>query len=176
MKEFFQTHKPDQGEKIEITDSGNLPNEVIKMLQDAETNSYANGFFRFIAPNKLKHYFSIWNLPVEDCSPFIKCAFGHLVFYHQRQYKVLNPVFNSIDIIGEENELDFVMNIMLCDRDVLESSFFINIYEKTFGRLGAPDINEMYAFIPALRLGGSPATSFVQKVEMDLQMTLLSQI
>lgn len=178
MDQFFLTHKLYE-ENREPTIAGedeNTPRQLVTLLSQVNSNSYANGFFRFISPAVFRHYFSLWKLDPADCSPFIKSAFGQLIFYHQEQYKVLNPVFNSIDVLGEKDELEFVMNILLCDRPSLESSFLIDIYEQTSERLGVPIVDEIYAFIPALRLGGSRSASAVQKIKMNAEMMILSQL
>ena len=41
------------------------------------------------------------NLDPPGCHVFLKCGFGQLIFFHQQQYKVLNPVLNFIDVLGE---------------------------------------------------------------------------
>ncbi|BAY09892.1 T6SS immunity protein Tdi1 domain-containing protein [Calothrix sp. NIES-2098] len=178
MNVFSLTHKLYEENSINTITVINhdVPSEVAEMLLLANSNSYANGFFKFISPSRFRPYFSMWNLNPNDCFPFIKCGFGHLIFYHQQQYKVLNPIYNCIDIIGEQDELDFVMNIILCDRQSLENSFFIDIYEQSFERLGPPQLSEIYAFVPALRLGGCRSASYVQKVNMNEQMMILSQL
>ncbi len=156
--------------------ASNVPAELARLFLSERANTHANGFFRFVSVEPFRHYLSLWGLGPEKCSPFIKCAFGHLVFYHHEQYKVLNPVYDCIDVLGEKDELDFVMDVMLCDRVGLEQSFLIDVYEQAFPSLGAPDINEMYAFVPPLGLGGSREATNVQKVAMEPQMMILAQL
>jgi hypothetical protein len=179
MKTFLLTHKLYKDGSIIYTSDNtkfNIPEELKKMLRQFCCNSYANAFFRFVKPDPFKFYFSMWNLNPDECIPFIKCAFGHLIFYHQLKYKLLNPVYNCIDILGKAGDLEFVMDILLCDRKGLENSFFIDIYEQSFERLGPPEIDEIYAFIPAIGLGGSRNASNVRKLSMDKEMMILSQL
>ena len=89
---------------------------------------------------------------------------------------MLDPVHNCIDSLGGKDELDFVLDILLCDREGLINSFFIDAYEQSFGRLGAPQSDEVYAFVPALGLGGSRNPANVHKVKMEPQMMILAQI
>jgi hypothetical protein len=103
-------------------------------------------------------------------------AFGHLVFYHDEQYKLLDPVFNNIDSLGEKDELDFVMDIALCDRPALENTFMIDVYEQAFPDLGAPKLDEIYAFVPALGLGGDRLATNVKRSLMAVEMNILSQL
>jgi hypothetical protein len=157
-------------------DSIDIPKELESLIVYACCNTYANGFFRFVQPYLFRNYLSLWSLDANKCIPFVKSAFGHLIFYHEQQYKLLNPIYNCIDKIGKMGDLDFVINILLCDREGLENSFLIDIYEQAFERLGAPKSDEIYGFIPAIRLGGTRSASNLKKMPMKNEMMILSQI
>jgi hypothetical protein len=161
-----------------VTEDEDIPDELRTLLHQANEDTYANGFFRFVAADTFRPYLLVWELDPARCHPFIKCAFGNLIFYHydQMKYSVLNPVYNCIDTIGEKDELAFVMEVLLCDRHGLESSFFLDVYEQAFERLGSPQPAEVYAFLPALGLGGSRSAEKVQKVNMREQMMILSSL
>jgi hypothetical protein len=178
MKTFLSTHTLyEQGRTTTVTETEpGIPEDLAGMLVHANGNSYAGGFFRFIVPDAFRHYVAMWNLDPAECIPFLKCAFGHLIFYHQEQYKALNPIYNCIDVLGEGNELEFVMDIMLCDRQGLEHTFCIHLYEQLSERLGVPNLDEMYAFIPAIGLGGSRSADHVHKVNMNEEMRILSRL
>ena len=154
----------------------NIPPELTTWLNLVKRNSYADGFFQFVSAENCAPYFSLWGLDPAQCFGFLKCGFGHLVFYHDGQYKTLNPVYNCIDEVGDEGNLEFVMDILLCDRDGMEASFLLDVYENAFPRLGAPALAEMYAFIPALRLGGSRDANNVEKKPMRTEMAILAQL
>ena len=66
--------------------------------------------------------------------------------------------------------------VLLCDRQALENSFFIDLYEQVSERLGVPQLDEIYAFIPAIGLGGGRSVSHIQKVRMDEEMLILSRL
>jgi hypothetical protein len=178
MKRFLSTHMLyEQGRTTTVTETETgIPDDLAEMLVQTDGNSYAGGFFKFIVPDAFRHYVAMWNLDPAECIPFLKCAFGHVIFYHQEQYKTLNPVYNCIDVLGEGNELDFVMDVMLCDRQGLEHSFCIDLYEQLSETLGVPNLDEMYAFIPAIGLGGSRSAEHVHKVNMNKEMTILSRL
>jgi len=178
MNIFLETHKlSKQGETtINYDPETNAPEELVKLMREVNTNSYADGFFQFITPKSFSTYLSLWNLNSIDCIPFIKFPFGQLAFYHQEKYKLLNPVYNSIDIIGDKGDLDFTMNYLLCDRIALENSLFIDIYEQAFKNIGSIKYNEMYSFVPSVRLGGNRHAENVVKAQMRIEMTILSRI
>ncbi|MEX5216319.1 MAG: T6SS immunity protein Tdi1 domain-containing protein [Nitrospiraceae bacterium] len=178
MRQFSSTHKLHHQDSTDHSTQPDIsmPVQLANLLARERAASYAGGFFRFIEPDLFRRYFAMWNMDPTHCVPFIKCAFGHLVFYHEEQYKALNPVHNCIDVLGEKSELDFVMDILLCDRQALENSFFIDLYEQVSERLGVPQLDEIYAFIPAIGLGGGRSVSHIQKVRMDEEMLILSRL
>jgi hypothetical protein len=155
---------------------GDLPTDLKALLEQVGTSTYADGFFTFVAPPAFDHYLKLVNLDPAEGHVFLKCGFGHLVFYHRQNYKVLNPVFNQVDDLGGVAELDFVMDIVLCDRAALESSFMLDLYEQAFPRLGPPDLDEMYALVPALKLGGPRNAQNVRRSKMGVEMQLLLQL
>ena len=176
METFVATHKlHEAGQPVVITDAA-APEELTALLNQVGTSSYANGFFRFVAPQTMRQYLELFNLNSAECYPFLKCAFGHLLFYHDAEIKVLDPVYNTVDSLGGKEDFDFVMNIALCDREALESAFMIDVYEQTFSTLGVPALDEIYAFVPALGLGGNRSAENVKKSTMLVEMNILSQL
>ena len=153
-----------------------VPDELRAVLDKVGTSAYANGFFRFVAPRAFEHYLELARIDPAGGRVFLKCGFGHLVFYSQQQYKVLNPIFNEVNVLAEAGDLDFVMNIMLCDRPAMENSFMIDVYQHAFPRLGPPDLNEIYAFVPALKLGGARDPANVRRQQMAVEMQILLQL
>lgn len=179
MDQFIRTHLPVEAQPDEgpIAVDAGAPDELRALISSAPARSFARGFWRLVPAAPFRPYLARWNLKPEECVPFLKCAFGHLLFYHRNRYMVLNPVHNCVDPIGDKGDLDFfVMDIALCDRQGLESSFLIDIYEQAFDRLGAPGLDEMYAFVPALRLGGPRDAANVQKRPMRVEMPILAQL
>lgn len=180
MDTFLRTHELFHAAEGPARTSleGQLPTELVEELCQIGGNVYAAGFFRFVIPQVFGPYFELVDLKPSECFSFLKCGFGQLLFYHekQKQYKALDPVFNTVEVLGEAGDLRFVMDIALCDRPGLESSFMIDIYEQVFPRLGAPGVHEMYAFVPPLRLGGSRNADNVRKSKMAVEMPILLQV
>ena len=178
MPDFFATHPlfekgpPDPA----LGSYVGMPDDLGQTLKQVGTSTYANGLFRFVAPAQFRSYLALFKLDPGDCLPFLKSAFGHLLFLHLKQYKLLDPIVNSIDDLGEPLDLRFPMNMLLSDRGILESTFLIDVYEQVYPSLGPPTVDEIYAFVPAIRLGGSPEAEHVQKVSMATEMLLLSQL
>ena len=178
MKTFLSLHGLHESGGPAPAPRFELPPDLRELLKQVGTNAYADGFFRFGTAPEFDEYLALSGLDPSECHVFLKCAFGHLIFYHrrERQYQALNPVENAVDVLGDVQDLDFVMDIALCDRPALESSFMLDIYEQAFPGLGAPTLEEMYAFVPALRLGGPRDSSNVKKLAMRTEMRILLQL
>lgn len=176
MESFLATYSLYEAGPPAVDVDATLPGDLREMLRQVGTNVYANGFFRFTSPNPLRDYLALAGLEASECVPFLKCAFGQILFHHRKEYKFLNPVYNTIDVAGGEEDLAFVMDIALCDRPAMEASFQLDVFEAAFPRLGVPTIDEIYAFVPALALGGGPTAESVRKTRMDVEMRILLQL
>jgi hypothetical protein len=165
---FLATYKlHEKGEALGCLDGARIPEELRSFLQQVNTNSYANGFFRFLPGRD-------YGLDPSECFVFLQCAFGQLIFHHKGEYKAFNPVFNCVDTLGDG--LEFVMDIVPCDRPAMESSFLIDVYEQAFPRLGAPARDEIYTFVPALGLGGARNADNVRRSKSNVEMAILTQV
>jgi hypothetical protein len=177
MKNFLSTYPlHDNAPATAIPAGLGIPDELRSMLDAVKGNSYAGGYFRFVPSGEFAPSLALWGLEPADCFVFLKCGFGQLVFLHEQQYKVLNPVFNSIDELDDVGGLEFVMDVLLCDRPGMEASFLIDVYEAALPRLGPPALDDMYAFVPALGLGGPRDAAQVQKKKMETEMAILAQL
>lgn len=161
---------------IQIADKKDLPDDLYTMLQGNHETSYNKGFVSMINPDTYKEVFALWDLAPEDCFPFLKFAFGEIIFFHEDRYKILDPVYGSISMAGEKDDLPFVMNILLCDEEGLKNAYFKDIYFAVVDKLGAPELEECYAFVPALALGGGRKKENVKKTKLITELTILSQL
>lgn len=160
----------------ELLSNSALPEDLRALQRQVGLSSFAGGFFRFVRPESLRPYMALWGLEPARCTPLLLCAFGQMLVYSDGRYLVVNPVHNSVDDLGGGDELDFVMDIALTDRAALEASFLIDLYEQAVGRLGPPAQDELYALVPALRLGGPRDAAHVQRTRAAPQLQLLAQI
>jgi hypothetical protein len=174
---FLRNHRPAGRRERDVSPimKSFVPEELALFAGEQNGALYADGFFYF-SLDEYRQFPAFWGLDPEQCLVFMKTAFGALLIFHDNKYRIINPVLNSIDSVGDSTELKFVLDIILCDRDILESNFCIDVYEKTYGRLGAPTSQEIYAFVPALGLGGPRSDENVEKRNMFSEMAILSTI
>jgi hypothetical protein len=68
------------------------------------------------------------------------------------------------------------MDKLLVDKDMLKDNFLMDFYLKTVNKLGAPNLDECYAFVPALGMGGDKDIKNIQRVPYKEQLIILSQL
>jgi hypothetical protein len=174
METFLSTHRLFKSGPPAAGVPGELPPELKELLNLVGTSTYADGFFTFVAPPTFDRFLGLAGIAQPGAHVFLKCGFGQLLFWHQQQYKVLHPVFNEVDELGED--LDFVMDTVLCDRPGMENSFMLDVFEQSFPRLGPPTLDEIYSFVPALKLGGPRDAANVRRSRMDVELPILLQL
>lgn len=178
MQQFIETHGLDAptGALVVPTLPPTAPQGLVSLMERVGGRHCARGFWSFRRTSALSPYLATWGLVPDQCMPFLRSAFGHIVFLQGPDCRVLNPVFNTVDDLGLAADLGFVMDLLLCDRPALEASFLIDLYESSVERLGIPGDDEIYALVPALRMGGSREASQLQRRPMAAEMQLLAQI
>ena len=154
----------------------NITGDVLTTLNGRQVTAYNQGFITIVNPADYQDIFASWHLEPKDCLPFIKFAFGQFIFFHDNSFKVLDPVNNFIEPIGEKDDFDYIMDNFLCDEDTLNEVFLKDMYLEVVDALGAPAPDECYAFVAALALGGSRSKENVQKTKLKEQLMILAKL
>lgn len=161
---------------IRFNSKAPVPQDMREALDKKKETAYNKGFVSLINPADYNDVFAMWNLEPDDCFPFLKFAFGHLIFFHDTKFRVLDPINNFIEIIGDDDDFDYVMDKLLVNEDMLKENFLMDYYFKTVDKLGAPAPDECYAFVPPLGMGGDKDIDNIQKVKYKEQLIILSQL
>jgi hypothetical protein len=151
-----------------------VPGEVIDFLHQEGECTYRNDFFRTILPKEYHAVFSDWGLEGNNCYAFLRSAFGALVYCFKGEYYVLLPYTGEGNFLSRD--FDTVMNIHLSMHLVLEEAFLLNTYLEKKQVLPGLKADEIYAFVPAIPLGGSPETSKMEVVKMHEHLATLAEL
>ena len=66
MEDFIATHGlHETGQSLAVETGAPLPEDLTAILNQAGGNTYANGFFRFVAPQSMRPYLALFNLHSE---------------------------------------------------------------------------------------------------------------
>ncbi len=175
---FFELHPlfKDYNEKVIVSQKDRLPTDLITFLEGLNISSYRNGFFTFVNNDAFTHLLGYWDIAPEDSYIFMKTAFGMLLLYRDNEYQLLDPINNEIVAICGEEDLDFLINVILCDKVALDNTFLFKYFEQAIERIDPPELDECFAFIPAIRLGGGLNSQNIKLEKLNEQLLILSQI
>ncbi|MGC9357936.1 MAG: T6SS immunity protein Tdi1 domain-containing protein, partial [Anaerolineae bacterium] len=106
---------------------------------------------------------------------FLRTAFGDMLIWHEDHARYLSVVYGRLHrpLTGR---LDILFEVTLCDDRYVDIAIDRLTYRKALPRLGAPARDEVYAYVPALALGGSEDASALQKVKLREHLSFLAQL
>ena len=171
---------------------GRIPNALIDYWATIGWGSYANGLFWSTDPADLSPVLDSWltgckQYSSDDYSVIARSAFGSLYLWGSNSGAsiTIDPLWSRVTTFKPKNlQSDFEKDLtvgtsfMFKEKDSLD---FLDIKEKPmFSRavkkLGKLKSDEMYAFEPALCIGGLPKIENLAKVKMVEHLILLSQM
>jgi hypothetical protein len=172
---------------------GILPDRLLDYWKEYGFCGYGEGLFWLVNPADYEELLELWlkNTPVwsrENYYVIARTAFGRLFLWGDKS--------------GKTTKLDtYIHNILPCDipsvpidREKRERflGIFINnidkkyvdaydkddklLFKRAFKKLGQLQNDEMYAFVPALALGGVAELKCLQKVKLQEQLSILAQL
>lgn len=173
---FFDVHPIDApaSREVAIPERLQIDADLRSFLSVSNITSFSNGFLRTLNSDELLALFSVWRWAGTSTFIFMRTAFGGLFCKNKSSYYFFDPTSN--DLVNLTNDLNFVLNIALCDRQTLDNAFFFNLYKRGSKLKGVPQEDECFAFVPALKLGGKKSVENLEIVKLKEHLYLLSQI
>jgi hypothetical protein len=164
---------------------GKLPGKLLDYWGEYGWSGYADGLF--------------WTVNPQEYEPVVEAWIGNTSMMERDTYHVIaRSAFGKLYLWGESTgaSLDLFAPGSFCipgdgiligpDRDFELQVFFGGIspeendFEAMFvpalKKLGRLKHDEMYGLVPALALGGSPSTDYLQKVKAVEHLVLLGQL
>lgn len=177
FKETFYPQKKHWGSFAEhqLADSAtHLPAEVIEFLRLEGLSSYSNNFLWTTLPGNFYSVLSQWGLKGESCHVFIRSAFGTCVYYSKNKFYYLDPIEGRIISLGDDFYL--MLNYMLTLDAILDSGFFKDYYQNIVADRDSLQPEEVFAFVPAIALGGSIEKSKIEIMNLREHLQYLAQL
>ncbi|NMH64083.1 GAD-like domain-containing protein [Shewanella salipaludis] len=169
-----------------------LPARLLEYWQEYGFCGWGEGIFWIVNPEDYSEILDLWLAG----TPFVgkdnyyvigRGAFGRLFVWGETSgqsikinpsYGMLLPADSTDNLIkrGPEKTIDlfFATNTksMMEEEDIEGKPLF----ERAMEKLGPLDADEMYAFVPALALGGAPKLENLQKVKALEHLTFLAEL
>jgi hypothetical protein len=171
---------------------GKVPDSLIDFWTEAGWSGYAGGLFWSTDPDEFSPAIDAWldgNSSVKkDVFTVIgRSAFGDLFLWGKNTgvSVTINPLVSTIitaepdrNVVEGAPDLALISFFATLDRDYLDFEDIKekHLFDRALKKLGPLKNDEMYAFEPALALGGAPKIENLSKLKIIEHLVLLSQI
>lgn len=180
MEDFLKAHPLDlppvavDVEQFNSKCRNALGPDILDFYRQYGLASFGGGLLQSLHPVESRELLAGWKMPPGDAYPILKSSFGTIYFKRNASMGFIDPVYQDReDKIGS---LDLLLDFFLTDPQFLENSLFQDIHVQVYPRLGLLANDEIYAFVPALGLGGARSADHVEKAKMKEQLLFLSQL
>jgi hypothetical protein len=188
LQKFIDTHKPDldnikASQEIIFKYQNHLPIPLLELWKEKGFGLYSDGLIQVINPDEYRD--NLWNWLMRDEEdmdrlPIAISAFGNVFYYRKlsdegdEDISFLDPhTSDSGDLAWS---LESFFNDWCCDKNVIEEFLEKNMFDDAIATRGKLKYNEMYYFIPALRLGGTKSGKTVACGNATIHLDFLLQL
>ncbi|WP_200140563.1 MULTISPECIES: GAD-like domain-containing protein [unclassified Pseudomonas] len=168
-----------------------LPGALMGYWREEGWCSYADGLFWIVDPDPYKATLDRWLhgsglVEIDNYHVIARDAFGSLYAWGERYQRSITVSSLAGGIVALKSQLqqrqknpDLALSIFFAtatkDDFDFEDRMGNPLFERALAKLGPLSESEMYAFEPALSLGGRADLDGLVKVDMDVHLTLLDQ-
>lgn len=186
MYEYFLEHSVNT-KKIKTVDDNFIslyenryPDDLLTLWKETGIGVFGDGLFRIINPDDYQELVdnSYINIQDESVLPFMTTAFGDIFAYVKNKelddYIIFaNFRYGIFKVLTED--IDYLMNDLVWDEEVLELWFNLDQYIDVKAKLGVPDFDECYGYIPYLVMGGKEDIDHIQIVKVLPYIDIITQ-
>ncbi len=180
FEKFFAAHpsfeivqKPDN--LLIESYQGRLPDDLLGFWQEFGFGNFMNGYLKIFDPMDYQPFMEkSYSVYKEPTIVFGATGFGDLLIWEGEYVKQLNYRLGTTKNCGSSIEMLF--DVRFARWDVVEQSMQAKQFRPAVERLGEPAIDECFAYVPALALGGSEKVENIQKVKLREHLSILAQI
>ena len=180
LDEFERNYGPAQDcerlhdDKIESY-AARIPAQVLDHWRKSGVCSFGDRLLWFTDPQQLDDVLEDWLkvFELDSGAVFLRTAFAHLYVWSGGSVCSIDVHEGGFSKVTDDLELFFSL---LSDDDIREKILRVSLYEEVKERLGPPERDECYAFVPALALGGPGTADSVQRVKLREHLGILAQL
>lgn len=187
LQPFLDRHPPSTTRKADPAlverYRGLLPDSLLALWAEVGFGTYSEGQIQLINPERYQACLWGWLMLDEDDDsrlPLAISAFGH-IFYYRRLSDEGDEDVALIDPHRSESEvlawsLEAFFNEVLCDEESIDSLLDRALFKAIPAAKGALQPDEIYYFVPALRLGGTASADHVDRGDALVHLEFLLQL
>jgi len=152
-----------------------LPEDLVRAWTENGWCSYGDGLIWTVDPDLYTDVVAQWMPAQRDLLVLARFSFGDLLMYSERAGLVkVDVLYGKILDLGARPRLYFRSS--LNQASYLRDALWWDLHKQAVKKLGVLAPDEMYAFVPALPLGGSTKLEHVQKEKLLPHLNFLSQL
>lgn len=170
---YKETLKPAPDNLIEQF-KGVLPDFLLQEWQERGFASYLDGLLITTDPNDFYDVLEGWVDDPQNCHVVMRTAFGSFYYRHGENYYNRN-IFHDLSS-NLRKDLRLLIKFGLADKKTQNDALQKAIYTKAAKRLGPPAYDEVFAFVPAIALGGDYNPDNIKKVKLKEHLAFLVQL
>lgn len=188
LQSFLDRHRPDKAlKKVSAehvnTYRGHLPEALLELWHTHGFGFYGDGLIQLIDPDRYRDNLWGWLMreePDMERLPIALGAFGEVFYYRKlsddgdEDVSYLNPHTSEGDCLIWS--LPDFFNQWCCDNENIATLLQPDRVRQAAQTQGPLADNEIYYFVPALRLGGSGGMNTVARGDAAVQLDLLLQL
>jgi hypothetical protein len=187
LQKFIDIHKPDAGaqlasEALIANYKTHLPACLLELWKEKGFGLYSNGLIQIINPELYKETLWGWLMRDEDMTriPIAISAFGVIFYYRKLSDQGDEDVcfLDPHDSRGHDINwsLESFFNDSCCDSQFISEHLAKDMFDEAVGLHGKLPPNQMYCFVPALRLGGDRSAQSSRPGDANVQLNILLQL
>lgn len=173
LLEYKETLKP-ASESVIKQFKDVLPEFLVQEWQGRGFASYMGGLLMTTDPNDFYEVLEGWVDDPKNCHVIMRTAFGSFYYLKGDNYYGRN-VFHNITS-NHQKDFSLTIEFSLSRKDTQNESLQRPIYTKAAKRIGSPAYDEVFAFVPAIALGGDYNPDTIRKVKLKEHLAFLSQL
>lgn len=150
-----------------------FPDYYVRYIEKNGFLEFFDGFWWFTNPLELRDDLAPF-ADNQQVFPVVRNAFGCFLVRHGDTYYHLNPHVRNFTQLSPH--LALILNVTMTGPFALRDMYFSEQFQPAFDRLGKVADDEMYAFAPALGMGGTVNAEGVHIVKMREHLAFLAQL
>ncbi|MEZ0611149.1 GAD-like domain-containing protein [Fibrella sp. WM1] len=157
-----------------------LPSAIITIWQEYGYGIFADGYLRFINPDDWTEFVKkyIENTGYEYI-PIAVSAFGDLFVWKTKKEGFLELYdfrHGDFKTVSTSTGLDILFDMDFLDDSFIWDELNASNYKSIKVKLGTPNYDQCYGYVPLLALGGRESIEHIQIVDLRVHMELMAQV
>lgn len=179
---FLEKYKPSKNlkkpsEKVLDFGEKTLPKNLIDLWKNYGFGSYGDGIIKLINP--VDYMQSLYNfLGGEDFNkiPFAMTILGNLFYYNKLENKIYYLDIHNRDNVNCDIDFKDFFEKFIINDGISKNILRKDIYKDLQKNIGNIKDDEIYFYVPALMLGGSPNIKKMKKGDAKIHHNILFQM